>query len=145
MKITEQRLSTILKVKENQKKVAQQELHSIKKEKKRQLETLDHLEETKEAAIGGLTRSGIIRATDVHVNRAYIQHLTQQLKLQMKKITTIETEENDKREELMEKTKSKRIVEKLEEKRQAEVHLESQRKEQRLMDVLANRVQWEIK
>lgn len=145
MKITEQRLSTILKVKENQKKATQQELHSIKKEKKRQLEALDHLEETKEAAIGGLTRNGKIRATDVHVNHAYIQHLTQQLKLQMKKINTIETEENDKREELLEKTKSKRIFEKLEEKRQAEVHQESQRKEQRLMDVLANRMQWETK
>ncbi len=145
MKITEQRLSTILKVKENQKKTAQQELHSIKNEKKRQLEALDHLEETKEAAIGGLARNGILRATDVHVNRAYIQHLTQQLKIQMKKINSIETEEHDKREELLEKTKSKRIFEKLEEKRQAEVQQESQRKEQRLMDVLANRMQWETK
>lgn len=145
MKITEQRLSTIIKVKENQKKAAQQELHSIKKEKKRQLEALDHLEETKEAAIGGLARNGIIRATDVHINRAYIQHLTQQLKIQMKKIHTIESEENDKREELLEKTKSKRIFEKLEEKRQAEEHQQSQRKDQRLMEFMANRKQWKVK
>jgi flagellar export protein FliJ len=144
MKISDKRLSTILKVKNHQERVAQQELTFIRHRKDREKEVFNRLEETKQTAIGDLAKSVRIRANELQSNRAYISDLTEQMQDQIKKISDMQQEEDGKREELIEKSQSKRIMEKLEEKKNLETAQETNRKDQRLMDVLAHRIRWSI-
>lgn len=142
MDISKNRFSTLIRVKSHQEKIAQQELSSIKEQKNKEIEVFDHLEETQNTAIDVIAQKMKIRATELQSDRAYIQNLRQQMQEQLKKINTMQDKEDGKRIELVEKSQSKKIIEKLEEKRITEAEMETSRKEQRLMDVLANRIRW---
>ncbi len=144
MKITEQRLDTLLKVKVHQQKKVQQELAKLLGEKEIEEKNFAELKVLKEGATGDFASNLKLRATEIQSSKAYIDNLTDKLTTQVNKLDQIQTAEEGKRGELLEKEKSKKQIEILSEKREAELIKERIRKDQRLMDILANRIRWSV-
>ena len=136
-------LKTVLKVKKHQENKAHLELIHIRREKQEKSDALDRLHEEKDGALVESIRALRTRATELQVNRAFVQKLTGQIQKQKKLVHEMQTKEDTKRDELVEKTQAKKMVEKLNERRVAELSKEHERKEQRLIDVLAQRVRLE--
>jgi flagellar export protein FliJ len=136
-------LKAVLKVKRHQENKAHLELVHIRREKQEGFDALDRLHSAKDGALVESIRALRIRATELQVNRAFVQKLTGQIQKQEKLVQKMQTEEDTKRNELVEKTQAKKMMEKLNEKRVAERSKEYERKEQRLIDVLAQRVRLE--
>lgn len=142
MSATHSRLKTVLKIKGYLEKKAQSELVAIQERHGEETEELDHLNEVNESTLDETISTMKARATELQTSRAFLQQLSHQIQRQKEKLEEIEIEENDKREELTEKTQSRRMIEKLEEKRETEETKEHERKEQKLIDILANRVRF---
>ncbi len=133
-------LTTVLKVKEFQERSAQRELAAIKVNRANEEQTLDKLEESRTNAMddeGDVTR---IKAADLQTSHAFIDSLGRQISQQEDRVDAIKQQEDQKRDELVEKSKSRQIVEKLDARKQEEAGKESERKSQRVMDVLAQRM-----
>ena len=134
-------IQMLLKVKTHLEKKAQQELAQIQQKKERENEVLGSLKETKETAMTEAVQHRKTRATEMQTSSAFINSLSHQIQQQAKKIDEIVTQEDGKRVELQEKSKSKKMMEKLGEKRQAEETKQADMKEQGMMDMLAQRLQ----
>ncbi len=134
------KLRTVLKVKMYLEKKAQSELHTIQELHHQETEELNQLTAENESALDETITVLKARATELQTSRAFLQNLSRQIEHQKGKLEDIKVQENDKREELTEKTQAKRMIEKLKEKREGEEAKENERKEQRLIDVLAHRV-----
>lgn len=134
------KLKTVLKVKSYLEKKAQSELHVIQEQHHQETEELNQLTAESEVALDETITVLKARATELQTSRAFLQNLSRQIERQKGKLEDIKVQEQDKREELTEKTQAKRMIEKLKEKREHEEIKEIERKEQRLMDVLAHRV-----
>jgi flagellar export protein FliJ len=76
----------------------------------------------------------------MQASMAFIQSLSRQIQQQEDLLEGIKQQEDDKRGELVEKTQMRQMVEKLDQKRKDEAVKESDRKTQRMMDVLAQRL-----
>ncbi len=137
------RFGTLLKVKKHQEKVVHQELVRIRTEKDAEQGALDDLQESREQEISGAVRKARVTVTDLQTSRAFLQRLSREIQKQERKIQEIQSAEDAKREELVERSKSKKMVETLEEKQRAQLIKDEERKEQRLIDVLAQRVRLE--
>lgn len=139
MNVSGVRFGTLLKVRKYQEKKAQEELSDIRKVKTQEEQTLSELSKKHEAEISATPQSGKVRASDVQTSRAFIRKLTKEIQAQQKKIEQIEKEELNKTNEVVERKKAKEMIETLEERFKAQLAKEQERKEQRLMDVLAQR------
>ena len=131
---------TVLKVKRIQEKKSQTELHQIQVVHAREEATLADIKQTQQAALSDAVRSMKIKATEAQTNRAFIKKLSSEIEDQSKKVNDLESMKEIKREELLERAKGKSMIEKLCEKLQNEEAKENERKEQRLIDVLAQRI-----
>jgi flagellar export protein FliJ len=140
MKANKSQLHPVIKVKKFKEKKAQSELVQIQANREKENAALSTLNKKKEHALDATVRTIKAKATEVQTSRAFIQKLSRQIQQQEKKIEGIEAEENDKRIELTEKSQSRKMVEKLDEKRREALAREAERKEQRLLDVLARRL-----
>jgi flagellar export protein FliJ len=80
-----------------------------------------------------------IRAQDVQTSRAFIRSLTRDMQTQQKKINEIQRQETNKTGEVVECKQAKEVVENLEDKYQTRVAKERDKKEQRMLDILAQR------
>ncbi len=140
---TSTKFKTVLKVREIQERKAQGELRQLQLTRVQEQETLDDIKETQQSALTDAVRSMKVKATDAQTSRAFILKLTRELKEQETKLREAESKENEKRGELVERAKSREIVEKLDQKFRAEQSKELERKEQRLIDVLAQRIRSE--
>jgi flagellar export protein FliJ len=140
MQISESRLHTVIKVKTHQQKNAQRELVQIQETKQKETGVLSDLRDTHEWALSDSVRAAKIRATDAQTSRAFIQRLGRQIERQAQEVEKISHQEDTKRGELLEKSQSKRMVERLEEKRKVEAAKEADRRDQKLIDVLAQRL-----
>ncbi|MBI3578978.1 MAG: flagellar FliJ family protein [Ignavibacteriales bacterium] len=136
------KFKTVLKVKSYLEKKAQGELHTIQEQHHQETEELNQLTEENESALGETIAVLKARATELQTSRAFLQNLSRQIERQKEKLEDIKLQEHSKREELTEKTQAKRMIEKLEEKREGEEAKENERKEQRLIDVLAHRIRF---
>jgi flagellar export protein FliJ len=134
------RLHPVIKVKKFKEKKAHGELIQIRAVQEQENSTLRALHSEQSQAIGVAVRTTKARATDVQTSRAFIEKLSHDIRQQEKKVETIQLQENEKREELSRKSQSRKMVEKLEEKRREALAKEAERKEQRLIDVLAHRL-----
>lgn len=134
------KLDTVIKVKNHQVKNAQRELAVITVTKEKEETELDRLEETHNTAMSDAVREMKTRAADLQTGSAFIQNLSRQIKRQEGKVDEIREKEDGKREELIEKSQSKQMIEKLEKKRKEEVEKELDRKAQRVIDMLAQRL-----
>ncbi len=140
MKVSGTGLQTVLKVKEFQEKNAQRELAAIKMHRETEEGKLGELEQSHSSAIneaGSVTRA---RAGDMQTARAFIGSLARQVQQQGERIEEVKQQEDTKRGELVERSKSRQIVEKLDARRREEMDKEDARKSQRIMDVLAQRM-----
>jgi len=140
MRVAPSRLQTVIRVKDIQVKGAQRELAQIKVKKDQEQGALDVLQEQKSSAMSDAARTMKSRARDLQTSQAFLQSLTRQIKDQQDTVQTVTDQEDSKRGELVEKTKSRQMISKIEEKRQAEQAKEDDRKAQRVIDVLAQRV-----
>lgn len=84
------------------------------------------------------------RALELQTSRAFLRTLSTEIRQKERKVDEIQGQANDKRSELVERTQAKQMVENLDQRRQAEFVKEADRKEQRLIDVLAQRVTKEL-
>jgi flagellar export protein FliJ len=137
------KFSTVLKVKKIQERKSQTELRQLEVAHAREEATLADIKQTQQAALSDAVRSMKIKATDAQTNRAFIKKLSNEIDVQSKKVEKVVSLEQDKRGELIERTKSKSMIEKLDQRVQTEEAKEKDRKEQRLMDVLAQRLRSE--
>jgi len=80
------------------------------------------------------------KAVDLQTSQAFIQSLSRQIEQQVEKVQEIITQEEGKRGELLEKSQSKQMIEKIDQRRKDEEEKEQERKAQRVIDVLAQRM-----
>ena len=114
------RFHTVVKVKQHQEKVAQQQLIKIQDDHVKEKTRLERLHEAREEAVEEAPRFGRARATDLQTQRAFIFKLTKQIHHQSSKVDEVKGQEVAKRKELTERAQSRQMVEKLDEKQKAE-------------------------
>ena len=131
---------TVLRVRKIQERKAQGELRELQEVCAQEKETLADIKETQLSAVTDAVRSMKMKATEAQTSRAFILKLSRQLREQESKVKDVQSQEDEKRDELIGRTKSKEIVEKLDQQLQAEHAKELDRREQRLIDVLAQRI-----
>jgi flagellar export protein FliJ len=140
MKVTGTGLATVLKVKEFQEKTTQRELAAIKVNRETEEGKLGELEQSRSSAMaeaGCVVRSS---AGDMQTARAFIHSLGRQVEQQGERVEAAKAQEDVKRGELVERSQSRQMVEKLDSRRREEVEKENEKKSQRVMDVLAQRM-----
>lgn len=130
---------TVLRVKKHQEKVAQQQLMQIQDAHIREQDALARLHEAREDAVNEAPKIVKARATDLQVQRAFIFKLSRQIDRQTGVVEEIREKESEKRGEVTQRAQSRQMVEKLDERKQAETVRELDRKEQSMIDELANR------
>jgi flagellar export protein FliJ len=134
------KFSTVLKVKRIQEKKSQTELHQLQTAHAQEEAALADIKQTQRTALSDAVRSMKMKATEAQTNRAFIRKLSDEIQDQSKKVDDLESMKESKREELIARTKGKNMIEKLDDKLQIEKAKENDRKEQRLIDVLAQRI-----
>lgn len=144
MKVNDTQLATVLKFKQYQERKAHEELACLLRAKEQEQAALLGLNDKRETAMTDAVRTSKARVTELQTSRAFLRTLCREIQQKEEKVGEIQLQENDKREELIEKNQSKQMVENLEQRRQAEAAKELERKEQRLIDVLAQRVRLEF-
>ncbi len=144
MQITESRLHVVLKVKEHQEQKAHRELLQIRSARENETAVLDRLNEKEETAVSDAIRTLKVRAAEMQTSRAFLQSLSRHIQQQKKKVDEMRDLENKKRQELLETSQSKQMIQQLQEKKEAEAVREHERKEQRLIDILTQRLQTEL-
>ncbi len=137
-------LGTVLKVKKYQEKKAHEELVHLLRSKDLEQAALSDLNDRRENAMSEAVRVSRSRALELQTSRAFLKTLSTEIRQKEKKVDEIQGQANNKRSELVERTQSKQMVENLDQRRQAEIAKEIDRKEQRLIDVLAQRVTKEL-
>ena len=140
MEVTQSKLNTVIRIKDILLKRHQKELADIRTEKDQATGTLKDLEDTREQAYADAASSTRTKARDAQINEAFINNLSHQIRHQEKKVGEMGIAEENKRDEVKGVSQSKRMLEELEERRQTEVDKEVERKAQRLIDVLAQRM-----
>lgn len=144
MQVGSSRLQTVIRVKDIQIQGSQRELAQIKVQKDQEQGNLDRLEEKQNSAMTDAARDMKTRARDLQTSRAFLQSLSRQIKQQEQTVQSISDKEETKRSELVEQSKSQQMLEKIEDKRRGEAQKEEERKAQRVIDVLAQRMKTEI-
>jgi len=139
MDVSGVRFGTLLKVRKYQERKAQEELSQIRNQKLQEKEALSELAEKRDGEISTSPQQGKVQAADLQISRAFIRKLTKEIQAQQKKIEEIQKQEETKTDEVVERKKAKEMIETLEDRYQTQLTKERDRKEQRLMDVLAQR------
>ncbi len=140
MKVSGTGLATVLKVKVVQEKNAQRELAAIAQKREAEEKRLNQLEQTQNSAINQASDVTRSRAGDLQTSRAFIQSVNRQITQQGEKVEDVKTKETAKRDELVERSQSRQMVESLDAKRKEAAEKENDRKAQRVIDVLAQRM-----
>ena len=133
-------LGTVLKVKVVQEKNAQRELAAIAQKREAEEKHLDQLSQTQDSALSQASEVTRSKAGDLQTSRAFIQSINRQVVQQGEKVDTAKSHETAKRDELVERSKSRQMVESLDTKRREAWVKEDERKAQRVIDVLAQRM-----
>jgi flagellar export protein FliJ len=140
MRVGDSTLTTVIRVKDIQLKQTQRELAVIKVARQSEEGRLNTLEERQSSAMTDAVRTMKTRAVDLQTSQAFLQSLSKQIKKSEELIREVTTEEEGKRVELVEKSQSKQMVEKIDQRRREEEIKEQDRKAQRVIDVLAQRI-----
>jgi flagellar export protein FliJ len=140
MRVSETHLGTVIRVKDFQVKKAQRELAVIKINRVQEEGTLTSLEDRQSTAMSDAVRKMKSKAVDLQTSQAFIQSLSRQIQRQEEKVHEIITQEEGKRGELLEKSQSKQMIEKIDQRRKDEQEKEQERKAQRVIDILAQRM-----
>ncbi|HXF99400.1 MAG TPA: flagellar export protein FliJ [Bacteroidota bacterium] len=133
------RFGTLLRLKKHQEKLTQQQLLQIQRTHLQEKEMLDKLREAREEAMLESYSKGRTKATDLQTHRAFIFNLSRQITTQTSKVHEISKREQATRAELTKKAQARQIVEKLDEKMREEALREAERKNQSMLDDVAQR------
>ncbi len=133
------RFQTVLRVKKHQEKLAQQQLMRIQDEHNREQEALQRFHADREDALNEKVRFGRARVTDLQTQRAFIFKLSRQIDHQSQKVDEIRRKEVEKLDELTRRAQSRQMVETIDQRRKDEVERQLDKKEQSLIDDMANR------
>ena len=144
MKVGDSRFGTLLRVRKIQEKRTQEELNQIRMKKDEERQALSQLQDTRESEIEDAVSKSKMSAKELQTSRAFLHRLAKEIESQQDKVDEIEAKEDAKRDELVERSQSKQMVENLDEKSRVQANRELERKEQRLIDVLAQRVRLEV-
>ena len=134
------KLKSVLKIKKLQLKKVQCDLAAITVKRETEEGRLTHLEKAHSSALAQAGGTGKTRAADLQVNRAFIENLSGKIKDQTRKVRAATTREEEKRDELLEQSKTKEMLLRLDQRREGEEERERERKTQRVVDVLAQRL-----
>ncbi len=140
MRVAESHLETVIRVKDFQVKKAQKELAVITVTRAHEEGALETLAERQSSAMSDAVRKMKTKAVDLQTSQAFIQSLSRQIQRQEQKVQDIVAQEDGKRGELLEKSQSKQMIEKIDQRRKDEKEKEQERKAQRVIDVLAQRM-----
>ena len=148
------RLQPVIKIKEIQEKKIQRELAQLKKRILHEQAQLDDLEGERERAesasplsgdrVGGDDPNGSlrekIRAADIVVHTNYLRKISEEIHFENAKIENLTESETKKIDEVLDVKKDKETIERLKERRLEEYRHELDRKEQILIDAIAQRL-----
>jgi flagellar export protein FliJ len=140
MQVVQSKLNTVIRIKDILLKKNQRDLAEISNKHDQENSKLNYLENERSEALVDASQDIKAKARDLQAGRAFIQNLSQKINQQEKTISQIEIQEDSKREEVKEVSQSKKMFEELEERRLTEVEKELERKSQRLIDVIAQRL-----
>jgi flagellar export protein FliJ len=140
MRVSDSSFETVIRVKDFQVKKAQRELAVISVDRVREEGALTNLEERQSTAMTDAVRTMKTKAVDLQTSQAFLQSLSRQIQKQVQKVEEVLTQEEGKRDELLEKSQSKQMIEKIDQRRKVEQEKELERKAQRVSDVLAQRM-----
>jgi flagellar export protein FliJ len=144
MRVSESHFQTVIRVKDFQVKRAQRELAVITVNRAQEEGTLTSLEERQSTAMSDAVRRLKTKAVNLQTSHAFIQSLSRQIQRQEEKVQAIITQEEGKRGELLEKSQSKHMIEIIDQRRKEEQEKEQERKAQRVIDILAQRIKSEL-
>ena len=144
MRVSYSPLSTVIRVRDMQLKKTQRELAVIKVERQTEEVRLTSLEEAQSNAMTEAVRKMKTRAVDLQTSQAFLQSLSRKIEHQEEKVREVTTAEEGKRVELVERSQSKQMVEKIDQRRRDEETKEQERKAQRVIDVLAQRIRTDL-
>lgn len=137
---TSKRIQKVLDVKTRQENQAHKELKHAQERKDAEAKKLDTLRTREEQALSDGESTVVVRASEIQTKRAFLRFLTREIEGQNERLDTVTTEENVKREALVERSKSKKIIQELKEQLVVQEQKEVERKEQRMIDILAQRI-----
>ncbi|MCC6395763.1 MAG: flagellar FliJ family protein [Bacteroidetes bacterium] len=144
MRVSDSHLSTVIRVKDHLVKKAQRELAVIRVNREKEEGTLSTLENRQSSAMTEAVRKMKTKALDLQTSQAFLQSLSRQIERQEDKVKQVTTQEEGKRGELVEKSQSKEMIVKIDQRRKEEEAKEQERKAQRVIDVLAQRMRSEL-
>jgi flagellar export protein FliJ len=140
MRVSGSSLGTVIRVRDIQVNKAKQELAEIRNGREQAEGELQTLEEKQSTAMSDAVRDMKTKAAALQTSQAFIQNLSRKIDEQGKKVEQIASAEEGKRDELLERSQSKHMLEKIDQKRKEEFEKEQERKSQRIIDVLAQRM-----
>ena len=130
----------MIKVKELQEKKVQRELAVIKNKILQEQEHLDDLQIERERLISSSPLRGKVRAADIALQQDYIHRISSEIHFENAKIAVLTQSETRKIDEVLDVKKDREAIEHLREKRLDEYKRELDKKEQVLIDAVAQRL-----
>ncbi|HUI29752.1 MAG TPA: flagellar export protein FliJ [Candidatus Acidoferrales bacterium] len=134
------RLQSVIRVKEIQEKKIQRELAQVKKRILQEQENLETLEDERERLLSASPLNGKIKAADIVTHHDYIKKISEEIRFENARIDSLTEFETKKIDEVLEVKKDREAIEHLKEKRLEEARRELDRKEQVLIDAIAQRM-----
>ena len=134
------RLQPVIKVKEIQEKKIQRELAQVKRRILQEQENLENLEDERERILSSSPLSGKFKAADIVIHQNYIRKISDEIRYENDKIENLTQFETKKIDEVLDVKKDKEAIEHLKEKRLEEDRRDLERKEQVLIDAIAQRM-----
>lgn len=134
------RLQSLIKVKELQEKRVERELAMLKSKILQEQAHLEDLRIEQERLMSASPSEGKVRAADIALHQDYIHRISSEIHFENARIAVLTESENKKIDEVMDVKKDKEAIEHLREKRFEEYKKEMDKKEQVLIDAVAQRL-----
>ncbi len=134
------RLQSVIKVKEIQEKKVERELAMIKKKILQEQARLDDLRIERERLVSASPSQGKFKAADMALHQDYIRKISDEIHFENTRIAVLTDVETKKIDEVLDVKKDKEAIEHLKEKQFEEYKRDQDKKEQVLIDSLAQRL-----
>jgi flagellar FliJ protein len=134
------RLQSVIKVKEIQEKKFERELAMIKRKILQEQARLDDLRVERERLVSTSPLNGKVRAADMAIHHDYIRRISDEIHFENARIAVLAQSESKKIDEVLDVKKDKEAIEHLKEKQFEEYKRDLDKKEQVLIDAVAQRV-----
>lgn len=134
------RLQSLIKVKELQEKKVERELAVIKNKILQEQAHLEDLRVEHDRLLSSSPLQGKVRAADMALHQNYIHKISGEIHFENARIAVLAQSETKKIDEVLDVKKDKEAIEHLKEKRLEEYNRELDKKEQVLIDAVAQRL-----